>query len=175
MVNLGGMPESRWKALRLAIAALALQIGVGLEGAAPIWFHHDLLPPDQLPHLYAAATHYISLCRGAGWDQRALEAAASGLALIVPNHSAYATCFDPPAANLIDSYKMPCVTAEAISMGSAYAGLHWWEPDEHQASAFIRAAIDGNPMVNAAARTLVLERYTWEQAARRLLMLLRCG
>lgn len=29
---------------------------------------HDILADDEMPGLYAAATHYISLSYGEGWD-----------------------------------------------------------------------------------------------------------
>ena len=62
-----------------------------MEDAAPVRVLHDLVADAKAPGLYAAATHYISLSHGEGWDQPMMEAAAAGLKLIAPSHSAYLT------------------------------------------------------------------------------------
>jgi hypothetical protein len=54
-----------------------------------------------MPGLYAAATHYWSMTHGEGRDQPMTEAAASGLRLIAPDHTAYRTYLDPSAGTLL--------------------------------------------------------------------------
>jgi hypothetical protein len=54
-----------------------------------------------MPGLYAAATHYWSMTHGEGRDQPMTEAAASGLRLITPDHTAYRTYLDPSAGTLL--------------------------------------------------------------------------
>jgi glycosyltransferase involved in cell wall biosynthesis len=165
-------PSPRLAAFHLATAALTLELGCGLEGAAPVWFHQEPIAEERLPGLYTAATHYITLSHGEGWDQRVLEAGACGLSLIAPNHSAYAACLDPATARLIPSHAVPCTATEGHFTGSPYAGLLWWDPDEDGAVEAIRAAMSGDDTLKGAARDRILRDYTWEQAARRLLSLL---
>ena len=52
-------------------------------------FESRVFTDAELPSLYAAATHYVSLSHGEGWDMPLCEAAASGLAVIAPRHTAY--------------------------------------------------------------------------------------
>jgi glycosyltransferase involved in cell wall biosynthesis len=165
-------PSPRLAAFRLATEALTLELGRGLEGSAPVWFHQEPIAEEHLPGLYTAATHYVTLSHGEGWDQHVLEAGACGLSLIAPNHSAYAACLDPATARLIPSHAVPCSAAEGYFTGSPYAGLHWWDPDEDGAVEAIRAAMSGGDSLKGAARDRILRDYTWEQAARRLLSLL---
>jgi glycosyltransferase involved in cell wall biosynthesis len=65
------------------------QVGKSRHEAAPICIFTDLLPDAEMPRLYAAATHYISMSFGEGWDQPMVDAAAAGLELVAPHHSAY--------------------------------------------------------------------------------------
>jgi hypothetical protein len=52
-----------------------------------------------MPGLFAAASHYWSMSHGEGWDQPMIEAAASGLRLIVPRHTAYLEYLDADVAS----------------------------------------------------------------------------
>jgi hypothetical protein len=54
-----------------------------------------------MPGLFAAASHYWSMSHGEGWDQPMIEAAASGLRLIAPRHTAYLEYLDADVAQLI--------------------------------------------------------------------------
>jgi hypothetical protein len=52
-----------------------------------------------MPGLFAAASHYWSMSHGEGRDQPMIEAAASGLRLIVPRHTAYLEYLDADVAS----------------------------------------------------------------------------
>jgi glycosyltransferase involved in cell wall biosynthesis len=144
----------------------------GLHEAAPVHFIYDRFTDADMPRLYAAATHYISMSFGEGWDQPMLEAAASRLKLIAPNHSAYTTYLDPSIASLMASREVPAIFAGWGNLQVLFANANWWEPDEEQAVDFIRAAIEGRDGGKASARDHILREYTWENATRRLIAIL---
>ena len=64
------------------------QLGKSLADAAPVQIVQRIFADAEMPGLYAAATLYISLSFGEGWDQAMVEASAGGLRLIAPDHSA---------------------------------------------------------------------------------------
>ncbi len=144
----------------------------GLDRAAPVFVLDELLPDEAMPALYAAATHYISLSHGEGWDQPMMEAAASGLKLIAPRHSAYTAYLDDSIASLIPSVECPVAWSGDAATAALFENASWWEPDEEAAVEAVRAAIDGRDPHGAPARERVLSEFTWERATRRLLEIL---
>jgi glycosyltransferase involved in cell wall biosynthesis len=143
-----------------------------LADAAPVHFIHDLFSDAEMPRLYAAATHYISMSYGEGWDQAMVEAAAGGLQLIAPNHSAYTAYLDSSVAALIPSREVPAVFEDGRDLAILFQNANWWQPDEDAAAALVRASIDGTDGAKASARDRILREYTWEKATRRLIALL---
>lgn len=154
------------------LARLQIALGRRLSDAAPLCLLFDLFADDAMPRLYAAATHYISLSHGEGWDQAMVEAAVSGLRLIAPVHSAYTAYLDATAAQLIHSREVPAVFEGGAEIGDLFRGLTWWEPDEEEAIAAIRAAIAGHDRVLRSPRERLLRDLTWDAAARRLVSIL---
>lgn len=154
------------------VARLERQVGKLWSEAAPTHFIFDLFADDEMPRLFAAATHYVSLSHGEGWDQAMVEAAATGLRLIAPNHSAYPTYLDDSVATLIPSREVPARFPGGGPVGALFAGLSWWEPDEGAASQAIRDAIAGRDSHKTSARPRLLAEFTWERAAQRLLEVL---
>ena len=64
---------------------LEAQIGRRRDEAASIVFMtNEMLSDAEMPSVYAAATHYLSLSYGEGWDQPMMEAASMGLQLMAP-------------------------------------------------------------------------------------------
>lgn len=154
-----------------SMSQLELEHGKRFSEAAPVVFFPDLLADDEMPRLYATATHYISMSHGEGWDLPMMEAAASGLFLIAPDHSAYQTYLDPSVAALIPSRKVqPDVTGglKVLFDGT----MRWWEPDCDAAVDIIRDAIRGRDRAVASASDYVLGHWTWERATDRLLEVL---
>jgi hypothetical protein len=102
-----------------------------------------------MPGLYTAATHYWSMSHGEGWDQPMTEAAASGLRLIAPDHTAYRTYLDPSAGTLLPCRQEPASrldVAEAdpcIYRSYFTADPLWWEPDREASMPAVRGAIEG--------------------------------
>jgi glycosyltransferase involved in cell wall biosynthesis len=169
MMKMGCYAPGWREEFRRQIELLQQQVGKQLADAAPVHFIHDLFSDADMPRLYAAATHYISMSFGEGWDQAMVEAAASGLKLIAPNHSAYMAYLDPSIAHLIPCREVQAVFAGGGDTGLLFQGANWWEPDEGDAIAAIRAAIDGRDGDTASARERILTEFTWEKATQRLI------
>ena len=143
-----------------------------LEDAAPVHFISDLLPDSEMPALYAAATHYISLSHGEGWDQAMVEAAATGLGLIAPNHTAYTAYLDETSARLVTSRMVPAGWEGGDSSPILFQGAEWWQPDEDEAIEHVRSVLAGRPGPHAP-RQRILSEFTWERATRQLLGILK--
>ena len=146
--------------------------GKRFADAAPIHSFLRVFPDCEMPRLFAAATHYVSLSHGEGWDLPMIEAAAAGLRLIAPDHSAYQTYLDRSVARLIPSREVPVVFPFYGPTAALFDGANWWEPDEDAAVAAIRDAIAGRDTPTASARERVLRDFTWERAADRMVEIL---
>jgi FkbM family methyltransferase len=153
---------------RARVEAIERAVGRSLAAAAPVHLVTDVLPDRAMPRLHAAATHYISLSFGEGWDLPMVEAAASGLRLIAPAHSAYLDYLDPSVATLLPARAVPAIVEGPAELQALFAGAHWWRPDEDAAAAAIRSAIAGRDAPAASARDRVLGEYSMAQAVDRL-------
>lgn len=145
-------------------------LGRKIHDGAPIAFLTDVLPPDAIPALYAAATHYVSMSCGEGWDLPMMEAGASGLSLVAPNHSAYKDYLSTEIADFIPVTERPAVFEGSMAAEDRifFKGHSWWPPDEEQAAAIIREIIDGARPPRTAADVLRRE-FSWERSTRRLI------
>lgn len=143
--------------------------GRRLDEAAPIALLTDRYDDAGIAGLYAMATHYLSLSHGEGWDLPITRAGCLGAGLIAPRHSAYTAYLNDRVAHLI-----PCTTGPALMpYSSAYYppfhGLDWWHPDEDAAADILSRVIrDPEGERRDAARHL-MDNFTWDAAARRLL------
>jgi glycosyltransferase involved in cell wall biosynthesis len=143
------------------------------ESAAVVFLVNRILSDREMPKVYAAATHYFSLSCGEGWDQPMMEAAATGLHLIAPSHSAYSAYLDDSIASLLPFRRVPAVFEWFDGSHTLFRGADWWEPDEAAAGACLRRVIaTGKTALNLAARARVVEKYTWHRAAARLIHIL---
>jgi len=154
------------------VQAAELQAGKRLDEAAPVHFIYDLFPDADMPRLFAAATHYISLSFGEGWDLSMIEAAASGLSLIAPRHSAYLAYLDEDIATMISCREVPALDADGFWVSDLFEGANWWVPDGDEAVARIEEAVQRGPVSDARARQRMVERFTWKHAAQRLIEVL---
>ena len=154
------------------IETIEMKLHKRLAEAAPLIVTSQLLSDADMPRLYAAATHYISMSHGEGWDLPMMEAAASGLRLIAPAHSAYLAYLDSSVATLIRSEEVPVVFEGDAATAKLFTGARWWQPDLEEAIQYIRAAIEGRDQCRAFPRDRILSQFTWEQAARRLVGIL---
>jgi glycosyltransferase involved in cell wall biosynthesis len=172
ILKLGCNNAKQWSGFRREIEGLRVESGKTLAEAAPVHFVHDLFADSEMPRLYSTATHYCSMSFGEGWDQPAMEAAACGLRLIVPKHSAYTSYLDSSVASLISSREIPVRWTGDPATGALFENACWWEPDEDEAAAHIRAAIDGRDAGMPTAQSRIRESFTWEKATRRLMGIL---
>jgi glycosyltransferase involved in cell wall biosynthesis len=153
------------------LAEMQRRLGRTLAEAAPVVLIAQTLTNEMVRSLYAAATHYVSMSRGEGWDQAMMEAAAAGLQLVAPRHTAYLTYLREDDAFLIPAALRPA-RFEGI-MGVAdrvfFDGLGWWEPDEDAAVETLRRIVRGEAVAKASPQARIVSEYTWEKAAASLL------
>jgi len=173
IIKLSCSSPQRLARFRSQLDLLQEQLRKAWHDVAPVHFIYDLFPDAAMPRVYAAATHYISMSFGEGWDQAMVEAAAAGLKLIAPNHSAYTAYLDPSCAHLITSREIPAVSKDfADDLGMLFENANWWEPDEEEAMTFIRSAIEGSDGGKLPPRDRILRDFTWENASRRLISII---
>jgi glycosyltransferase involved in cell wall biosynthesis len=153
------------------VAEMQRRSGRSLADAAPVVMLADYLPDDTIRSLYAAATHYISLSHGEGWDQPMMEAAVCGLSLIAPEHTAYLTYLREDEAYLVPAPLGPVRFAGRLGLEDRifFDGLRWWHPDEDAAADIIRRIVGGSAPLKRSAKDRIAAAYTWEKAAAALL------
>ena len=152
--------------------AMERTIGKTRRESAPVLFIDRLFADSEMPGLFAAATHYWSMSHGEAWDQPMVEAAATGLRLIAPRHSAYTTYLNESIATLIPARRVPAVFAGGGELQGLFEGTDWWEPDEVAASSALRKAVTGADRGSPTARGQIAAEFTWEQATARLIAIL---
>lgn len=165
--NPGSIANLKWE-----IELAEERTGKRLDQAAPVHFIYDIFPDADMPRVYAMGTHYISLSFGEGWDLSMIQSASAGLRLIAPRHSAYEAYLDDDIASLVSSREMPALTQSGSWISELFEGASWWVPYEDDAVARIRAAIEGRDTPVASARQRMVECFTWEKAAERLIEIL---
>jgi glycosyltransferase involved in cell wall biosynthesis len=151
------------------IQTAEIQARKTLAQAAPICFIYGKLAEPNLPRLFTSATHYLSMSTGEGWDLPMMEAAASGLRLIAPEHSAYTEYLDSSIATLIPAHPAPADFRGDPATAAFFRGSNWWVPDESRAMEAIREAIEGRDSHKQPARDRIAQKYTWTNSAKRLL------
>ncbi len=141
-------------------------------GGAPIVCLTDRLADEEMPRLYASATHYVSMSFGEAWDLPMMEAAASGLELVAPRHTAYATYLDEESAHLVESRRVPVRLPRDDPSYVLFSRASWWQPDEDEAVELVRAIVRGTAPRKPSPRERILATFSWDAAARRLLEVL---
>lgn len=165
IVKAGGFQKPQIDKFRYDIKQLYKSIGKKIGEFAPIHFIFDLWPYAFMASFYAIGTHYISMSRGEGWDLPMMEAGASGLKLIAPNHTAYKTYLNSSTSSMIPATLQPA----NFGMGPAYAqDLFWWEPDPEAAMEIMYKTVKGIDDQKDSPQSYILENYSWEKASLRL-------
>ena len=172
IVKVGPATREATSALFRRLAIMEQTLGKRRDRAAPILFINRLLTDAEMPGLYAAATHYWSMSHGEGWDQPMTEAAATGLRLIAPAHTAYLDYLDSDVAQLIPVRAVPADARSDPWTAELFEGAHWWTPDEDAAGQALRNAIDGRDQPAASIRDRLASAFTWPQAGARLMEIL---
>ncbi len=157
-----------------SIAQLEAKLGKSRKESAPVIFLlNQFFSDEDMPGLFRAATHYWSMSHGEGWDLPMMEAAATGLHVIAPNHTAYTTYLDESVARLIPVKTVPAKFKWSDDTHTLFKGAKWWTPDETVAAEYIRQAIENPPSdYNSALCARVQQEFTWTKATERLLDIL---
>jgi glycosyltransferase involved in cell wall biosynthesis len=151
------------------------RLGRFFADAAPVIFLVDnILSEEQLRSLYQTATHYFSMSKGEGWDLVMMEAAAAGLHLIAPNHSAYASYLREEDAELIPASLVPAVFESPMRREDQifFDGVLWWQPDENVAVETIQRIIRSDGQTKLLPRERIIAEYSWANAGHRLIQVL---
>lgn len=174
VLKLGCYQWGFYELFRRDVQDLQARLGKSLAEAAPIYVITQVMTYAEVLSLYAGSSHYISMSFGEGWDLPMMEAAASGLQLVAPYHSAYPAYLDESVVYWLPSRAVPVAFEGRMGWEDAYLfeGLQWWEPDETVAAQLIRNIIDQTIPPKASARDQILTTFTWEHAARRLIEIL---
>jgi glycosyltransferase involved in cell wall biosynthesis len=172
MLKTGAWSPGTMEMFQWQLRVCEKKAGKKLSEAAPVLFVRDIYRDADMPRLYAAASHYISTSFGEGWDQAMMEAAASGLRLIAPAHSAYTAYLDSASATLLTSREVPAAFWGEPATAALFQGANWWEPDESEAVASIRAALQGTDGDKVSPRQRILAEFTWAKATERLIQIL---
>ena len=172
IIKVGPATREATSALFRRLAIMEQTLGKRRDQAAPILFVNRLLTDAEMPGLYAAATHYWSMSHGEGWDQPMTEAAATGLRLIAPAHTAYLDYLDRDVAQLIPVRAVPADARSDPWTAELFEGAHWWTPDEDAAAHALRNAINGRDQPAASIRDRLASSFIWPQAAARLIEIL---
>ena len=153
------------------VAMLAKWQGKTLADAAPAVFLHDTYTDAEILSLYKSATCYVSMSMGEGWDLVMIEAAASGLQVIAPRHSAYVAYLRDDDTHFIPATLVPAEFEgrRAGEDSMFFSGLSWWQPDESAAAAIIRAIVDGTADKKPCPGPRLIDEFSWDRAGTKLL------
>lgn len=83
-----------------------------------------LIPEEVHPAFLKIGTHYISTSFGEGWDLTAMQAAACGLHVIVPHHTAYSCWLDNTLATLLPIAQKASASMDG-TLSRMYQGADW--------------------------------------------------
>src|SRR2546430_14430858 len=96
-----------------------------------------------------------------------MEAAASGLELVAPWHTAYRMYLDSETAHLVESREVQVELPESDDNFSLFRRARWWEPDEDEAVEIVRTIVAGTAPAKPPPRERILGSFSWDAAARR--------
>ncbi|MBI2862517.1 MAG: glycosyltransferase [Chloroflexi bacterium] len=138
------------------------------SGSAPICImYNQQLPHRQLASLYRSADCFVLPTRGEGWCLPLLEAMACGLPAIATDWSAHRDFMNDDNAYPLRVKRL--IPAKARC--PYYDGFGWADPDEEHLRFLMRYVYEHREEANIKglrAAAEVATRWTWEQAARRM-------
>src|SRR5260221_287886 len=173
IVKLTGFDCQTLYQFQVDLKQMQSKLGRFLADAAPVLFLVDIFSEEQMRSLYQTATHYISISKCEGWELVMMEAAASGLHLIGPTTSAYASYLHEEDAELIPASLVPVVFESPMRREDLifFDGAFWCEPDEDTSVEIIQRIIRSDSQTKILPRERIITEYSWANAARRLIQL----
>src|ERR1700722_11258203 len=93
-----------------------------------------------------------------------MEAAATGLQLVAPRHSAYLDYLNDEIAYMTSVEDVPAGFPDDPKTNEFFLGTNWWQPSYEDLCATIGNIIDGTAVAKKSARE-ALCRLTWSSTA----------
>jgi len=153
------------------IGELEQDVGKKMDQAGQIFWITGVLAENMVPSLYASATHYISASFGEGFDLPMVEAAAAGLQLVAPEHTAYLDYLNDEIAFMIPANLVPAGFPDDPALDKLFAGAQWWQPNAEELCATMGNIIAGTATAKRSARNAVTG-LSWSSTAELLEQLL---
>jgi GT2 family glycosyltransferase len=144
------------------------RLGLHASGGKVSYLFNLEFPHQQLGSLYRSADCFVAASRGEGWDMPLMEAMACGVPAIATNWGAHTEfVHDGIAYPLRIRGIVP-----AVAKCPYYAGFSWSEPDAEHLRHLLRHVYENRDEARSrglAAASEMAARWTWRQAARRMI------
>lgn len=151
-----------------------IRIALGLESTPKIIWVGGFLHSDAMPRLYRACDAFVLPSRGEGWSLPCSEAMACGLPVIATKWSGNLMFMNESNSFLIKVKKMIPVNMPSCPHYSS--SMRWADPDVEHLAELMRYVYDhpGEARERGARGMQLLHtRFTWRQAAEKMLGRLR--
>lgn len=148
---------------------------VGNPRPPHIVFLTQVLRPEEVPSLYAAADCYVLPTRGEGWNHPAVEASACGVPVITTNWSGHLEFLNEANSYLIPVERLEPVPPYGVPNDQVYAGSNWAVPSLEATRWLMRHVFSHREQARARAKSAreAVQALTWENSARVALERLR--
>ena len=124
-------------------------------------------PHQQLGSLYRSADCFVAASRGEGWDMPLMEAMACGVPAIATDWGAHTEFVHEGIGYPLRIQG----TVPAVAKCPYYAGFSWADPDSEHLRHLLRHVYENRDQARSrglAAAREIAQRWTWPQAARRI-------
>jgi glycosyltransferase involved in cell wall biosynthesis len=145
-----------------------------LNPAGRVFLDSSALTPEAMNHRYNESDCVVTLSRGEGWCMPLSEALLCEVPVIAPRSTGMLAYLDDSVAELLGTRELPASQATlpfGAGMAATYGspGITYYEPDVSEARAAMRRVYEHHLSARAKARlgrARILERFSWEHAAR---------
>lgn len=151
------------------------ELGLTKDDHAPIMVSCRMYMDHDLPHYMSAATHYISMSKGEGWDLPAMQAAALGKVLLVPFHSSYEEWINKELTNPVVDFTEEVATVQEPQLADVYRDSKWFVPNTEAFADRIKRlheSIEEDQQNAIQFAKQIVEQYSWEAATEALITVL---